>query len=65
MTGPDFKVTPDAVLRYAGMFDIPLSDAEAVELSAQLAGGMAGIAALWQVDVSAVEPSVIFPIDRM
>ncbi|MBN9509503.1 MAG: hypothetical protein J0I21_10385 [Alphaproteobacteria bacterium] len=65
MTEPQFKVTPEAVRRYAEMFDIPLTDAEVAELAPQLAGGLAGIAALWQVDVSAVEPSVILPIDRM
>jgi Asp-tRNA(Asn)/Glu-tRNA(Gln) amidotransferase C subunit len=65
MTGPRFNVTPDAVRRYADMFDIALSDAEITEIAGQLAGGFVGIAALWQVDVSDVEPSVIFPIDRM
>lgn len=64
MTEPQFNVTPEAVLHYAAMFSVPLAVAEATTLSAQLANGLDGIAALWQVDVTGVEPAVIFPIDR-
>ena len=64
MPAPTYNVTPEAVRRYAEMFDIPLTESEAADLSAQLADGFAGIAALWQVDVSGVEPSVIFAVDR-
>lgn len=59
-----FVVTAEAVRDYARMFDIPLSDDEAAALATQLAGGLAGIAALWQVDVRGAEPSVILPVDR-
>lgn len=64
MTETRYVVTPDAVRSYAAMHDIPLTEAEATELSTQLAGGFAGIAVLWRVDVGAAEPSVILPIDR-
>ena len=49
MTEPRYDITPEAVRRYAAMFDIPLTDTEAAELSGQLAGGFAGIAALWEL----------------
>ena len=61
---PKFAITEDSVRRYAAMFDISLTDADAAILAAQLAGGFAGIAALWEVDVSGTEPSVILPVDR-
>ncbi len=64
MPEPRYAVTPEAIRRYAAMHDIPLTEAEAAELATQLAGGFAGIAALWQTDVGAAEPSVILPIDR-
>jgi hypothetical protein len=64
MTEPCYVVTPDAIRSYAAMHDIPLTETEATELSPQLAGGFAGIATLWRVDVGTAEPSVILPIDR-
>ena len=64
MTEPEFKVTAESVLHYAKMFDIPLAEAEAAALAAQLAGGFGGIAELWQVDVGGFEPSVTFPVER-
>lgn len=64
MAAPRYTVTPEAIESYAAMHDIPLTKGEAAELSAQLAGGFASIAALWRVDVGTAEPSVILPIDR-
>jgi len=64
MTEPRYAVTPDAIQSYAALHDIPLSEAEAADLAGQLAGGFAGIAALWRIDVGDAEPSVILPIDR-
>lgn len=65
MTEPHYAVTPDAIMSYAAMHDIPLSEVEAAELATQLAGGFASIAALWRVDVAGAEPSVTLPIDRL
>jgi hypothetical protein len=64
MPVPSFKVAPKAVGAYAEMFDITLTGPQIEQMAAQLAGGFAMIAQLWDVDVSDVEPSVIFPIDR-
>jgi hypothetical protein len=64
MTEPRFNVTPEAVRRYAEMYDVPLAAAEVDDLAAQLAGGFSAIAELWRVDVSGVEPAVILPIER-
>jgi len=61
---PKFKITPDLVERYAEMFDIPMSKKELAEMPGQLAGGFAGIAELWQVDVTGCEPATILPVDR-
>ena len=64
MTEPRFQVTPDWVRRHAATFDIPLGETEVADLAAQLAGGFAGIAELWRVDVDGVEPGVILPLER-
>jgi len=64
MIEPKFAITAESVQRYAEMFDLGLPPGEAALLAAQLAGGFSGIAALWDVDVSGVEPSVILPVDR-
>jgi hypothetical protein len=64
MTQPEFAVTAEAVRRYAEMIDIKVSAAEAATLAEQLAGGFAGLAALWTVDVTGFEPSVTLPIDH-
>ena len=61
---PKFKITPDLVRCYAEMFDVPMSEKELAEMPAQLAGGFAGIAQLWEVDVTGCEPAAILPIDR-
>jgi hypothetical protein len=61
---PNFTITPDLVARYAEMFDIPMTDKELAEMPAQLAGGFAGMARLWEVDVTGCEPAAILPIDR-
>jgi Asp-tRNA(Asn)/Glu-tRNA(Gln) amidotransferase C subunit len=61
---PKFKITPALVERYAEMFDIAMSEKELTEMPGQLAGGFAGIAELWQVDVTGCEPATIFPVDR-
>lgn len=64
MAEPRYAVTPETIESYAAMHDIPLTKAEVAELSTQLAGGFASIAALWRIDVGTAEPSVILPIDR-
>jgi len=64
MIEPKFVITADSVQRYAEMFDLGLPQGEAAPLAGQLAGGFGGIAALWDVDVSGAEPSVILPVDR-
>jgi hypothetical protein len=61
---PKFKITPEHVETYADMFDVPLSAEERAKLPEQLAGGFAGIADLWAVDVAGCEPAVILPVDR-
>ncbi len=61
---PKFKITPDLVARYAEMFDITMSEKDLIDMPGQLAGGFAGIAELWQVDVTGCEPAVTFPVDR-
>jgi hypothetical protein len=60
---PKFNITPNLVERYAEMFDVPMSDEERAEMPAQLAGGFAGIADLWAIDVTGCEPAVILPVD--
>ena len=64
MTDPRFAITAEGVRAWAAMFDVPLTEAERAALATQLAGGFAGIAALWQVDVTGMEPAVTFPVDR-
>jgi hypothetical protein len=61
---PRFKITPELVERYSEMFDVPMSEKDLADMPAQLAGGFAGIAELWEVDVTGCEPAVILPIDR-
>ncbi len=61
---PKFKITPDLVACYAELFDIAMSEKDLAEMSSQLAGGFAGIAQLWEVDVTGCEPATILPVDR-
>ncbi len=64
MDRPRFAVTTERLRAYADMFEIALSDAEAEALSAQLAGGLEGLADLRALDLTGVEPFIAFPIDR-
>jgi hypothetical protein len=62
---PAFDVTPERLRAYADMFEIKVSDEEIARLAAQLPGGLAGLAALRDVDVDGIEPFTAFPIDRV
>jgi hypothetical protein len=61
---PEFKITPELVRRYSEMFDVRMSEKDLADMAPQLAGGFAGIAELWEIDVTGCEPAVILPVDR-
>lgn len=56
------KVTPDIVRQIAAITGLDVDDARAAELAPQLQGLRDGVSAMDEVDLTDVEPAVIFPM---
>lgn len=59
------EVSPERVTAYAEMFGVALKPGEAAAIASQLAAGLAGLEPFRTLDLTDIEPFVVFPIDRL